>query len=236
MLWFKAWLETRLRLFLALAMMSGFMILFHSMGAKAVPPPGRKSAAFGYLVFNVPCFVIFTCMFLAGAGIATQPSFQATKGLHGSTLFTLSLPVSRFRLLAVRAGFGWLEMIGMIGAQCCGMWFVLPFLRGTQTPSEMFEFAGTLTACASAVYFLSVLLAVSLDDQWRMWGTIIGSGVLWWLPSHTPLPASADIFRGMGEASPLLAHTIPWTAMVVSLGLAAILFFAALKIAQTREY
>jgi hypothetical protein len=40
----------------------------------------------------------------------------------------------------------------------------------------------------------------------------------------------------MREGSPVLAHTMPWTAMVFSLGLAAILFFAALKVAQTREY
>ena len=43
---------------------------------------------------------------LAGAGIKTQAAFQTVKGLHGSTYFTLSLPVSRFRLLAIRAGIG----------------------------------------------------------------------------------------------------------------------------------
>src|SRR5271163_2025219 len=178
MLWFKAWLETRLRLFLALAMMSGFMILFHSMGAKAVPPPGRKSAAFGYLVFNVPCFVIFTCMFLAGAGIATQPSFQATKGLHGSTLFTLSLPVSRFRLLAVRAGFGWLEMIGMIGAMCIGMWILLRVMKTPATPQDMFKYAVALIACSSGLYFLAVLLATFLEEQWRVFGNMISLAAL----------------------------------------------------------
>jgi hypothetical protein len=40
----------------------------------------------------------------------------------------------------------------------------------------------------------------------------------------------------MREDSPVLAHTMPWTAMAFSLGLAALLFFAALKVAQTREY
>jgi hypothetical protein len=235
MLWYKGWLETQFKLFLTFAVMSGFMIAFHVMGAKA-PPSGGKVAAFSYLVFNVPCFVIVTCTWLAGAGIATQPSVQAAKGLHGSTLFTVSLPVSRFRLLAVRAGLGWLEMVGMIAAQCCGMWFAIPFLIGAATPNEMFEFAVTLTACASAVYFLSVLLATFLDDQWRMWGTLFGSALLWWLPSHTPLPASADIFRVMGEGSPLLAHAVPWTGISVALALSAILFFAALRIVQNREY
>jgi len=100
----------------------------------------------------------------------------------------------------------------------------------------MFEYTGTLIACASALYFLSVLLATFLDDQWRVWGTMIGSAVLWWLFSHTPLPASANIFQAMGKSSPLIAHTIPWTAIAFSLGLAAVLFFAALKVVQAREY
>ncbi len=172
-----------------------------------------------------------------GAGIATQPPFQAVKGLHGSTLFSpFRCRWSRFHLLAVRAGIGWLEMIGVIGLQCCGMWFALPFLKGTATSREMFEYAGTLAACASVVYFLSVFLGTFPDDQWRMWGTMLGAAALWWMPRHTSLPAAADIFRGVGEASPLWAHSVPWTTMGVSLGLSAFLLLAALKIVKAREY
>jgi hypothetical protein len=187
-------------------------------------------------VVSGPILVLMVCAMLGGAGIVTQPAVQATKGLHGSTLFTLSLPVSRLRLLAVRASIGWFEAAGVIGAFCCGMWLVSPAFRATATPVEMLEYAGTLIASVSALYCLSVLLATFLDDQWRAWGTMIASAALWWLSTHTPLPASANIFRAMREASPLLAHTMPWTAMAFSLGLAAILFFAALKVVQTREY
>jgi hypothetical protein len=45
-----------------------------------------------------------------------------------------------------------------------------------------------------------------------------------------------DIVRAMLTAPPLIAHTMPWTTIAFSVGLAAILFCAALKIAQTREY
>jgi hypothetical protein len=100
----------------------------------------------------------------------------------------------------------------------------------------MMEYAATLIAGASALYCFSVLLATFLDDQWRAWGSMIGSAAVWWLSIHTPLPASINIFHAMREGSPILAHTMPWTAMAFSLGLAAILFFAALKIVQTREY
>jgi hypothetical protein len=187
-------------------------------------------------MFSNPTLVLMACALLGGAGIVTQPSLQATKGLHGSTLFTLSMPVSRLRLLTVRAGIGWLEVVGVISALCCGMWLVSPAFRSVTTPVAMLGYAGTLIACSSALYCFSVLLATFLDDQWRAWGTMLFAVALWWLSTHTPLPASANIFRAMREGSPLLAHTMPWTAMVFSLVLAVILFFGALKIVQTREY
>src|SRR5260370_17949501 len=105
------------------------------------------------------------CALLGGAGIVTQPSLQATKGFHGSTLFTLSLPVSRLRLLAVRASIGWLESVGVIGALCCGMWLVSPAFRAMATPVDMLEYGGTLIAFASPLYCLSVFLPPFLAPQ-----------------------------------------------------------------------
>jgi hypothetical protein len=235
MLWHKGWLETRFRLLFTIGFATLFLVLQYS-ARTATPPPGAKGPAFGLVIFSNPTLVLMACALLGGAGIVTQPSFQASRGLHGSTLFTLSLPVSRLRLLAVRATIGWLEVIGVIGALCCGMWLVSPAFKAIATPIEMLEYAGTLIACASALYCFSVLLATFLDDLWRTWGTMLFFTALWWLSTHTPLPASANIFRAMREGSPLLAHSMPWTAMAFSLGLAAILFFAALKVVQTREY
>jgi hypothetical protein len=180
--------------------------------------------------------MVVICTWLSGAGIVTQPAFQAIKGLHDSIHFTLSLPVSRFRLLAVRAGLGWLEVAGYLGTFCCGIWFV-PTLRRTVTPVDMFECAVALVACLSTPYFVSVLLATFLDDQWRMKGTMISFGALWALLHWIPWPASVDFVRALtGDRSPLMAHTLPWPAIGVSMALSATLFFAALKIVQAREY
>lgn len=82
MLWHKGWLETRFRLCMVLGFMCLILFLWHSL------PPGDKTPALGLVQYTNPSFVVMICALLAGAGIATQPSFQATKGLHGSTLFT----------------------------------------------------------------------------------------------------------------------------------------------------
>jgi hypothetical protein len=238
MLWQKGWLETRFRLLFVLGVIAFMLAVQYSVRNAAVPRQGAKQAALILATVVFPCgiLVMMTCAFLAGAGIQTQPSLQATKGAHGSSLFTLSLPVSRLRLLAVRAAIGWLEAITAIGFLCWGTWLFSPVLRTATTPAAMSEYAVTLIACASGLYCLSVLLATFLDDQWRTWGTMIAAAALWWSARHLPLPASVDIVQAIGKGSPLIAHTMPWAAMAFSIALAAIFFVAALKIAQSREY
>jgi hypothetical protein len=230
MLWYKGWLETQFKLLLSVCMLAAFLIF---LGVSKAPPQAKPVA--GMILFTKSQLVIlFT--WLAGAGIITQPSFQAAKGLHGSTLFTLSLPVSRFRLLAVRAGLGFLEVSVLIVAMCCGLWQLVPGLKGAVTGGEMIQYALTLIVSVSAFYFISVLLATFLDDVWRMWGGMIAYGALWGLSSWIALPRSVDIFRAIGDGSPLIAHSMPWSPMAFSFGLSAILFFTALKIVQAREY
>ena len=232
MFWYKAWLETRLRLWIALGWMS-FQLVFVALRTVA-PQPGT-SPVLG-LSLMMGSFVTMMCTWFAGAGIVSQGSFQFLKGLHGSTQYTLSLPVSRLRLLTIRATLGWLLMASVIGAFCCGVWLVAPLLTARATLRDIVEYALTVVACSSALYFLSVLLATFLDDQWRCWGTMIPSMAIWGLPYLLSVPPYTDIFRAMGEGSPLVAHAMPWPVIAFSLGLAAVWFVTALKVARRREY
>jgi hypothetical protein len=227
MLWYKAWLETRWRLVLVL----GFTVFF--LGSSYSNGP----AAFKAMIVTATGVGLLGAFMLAGNGIATQGELQSTKGLHGSMHFTLSMPVTRLRLLAVRAGLGWLELTAALALAASGMWTLFPMLRAAASLAELFEFAATLVVCSSAFYSLSVLLATFLDDQiWRVSGNGIALGALWWVFNKTPLPASVNIFRAMGEGSPRIAHAMPWTAMGVSAGMAVALFVAAWRVVQMREY
>ena len=234
MFWYKGWLETKFKLLLMLGCMVFYLGVFYLMRTHAAPPGAKPASVFG---LTATAFATLLYTWLAGAGINTQPSFQATKGLHGSTLFTLSLPVSRLRLLTVRASIGWLEMAGAIFAWCYGCWLILPVVKGSVSAVDLFQYAAALIVCASSLYFLSVLLGTFLDDQWRMGITLMASGALWMLCSYVHLPASVDVVRAiLGESSPLVAHTMPWTAMLFSVLLATVFSLAAVKIVQLREY
>jgi hypothetical protein len=180
--------------------------------------------------------LLFIPVTLAGAGIKTQPILRTMKGLHGSMYFTLSLPVSRLRLLATRAGLGMLETWAVLAALPCAAWTMVPALRVVVTRADLLAWWVTACICVSAFYFLSVLLATFLDDVGQIWGSMIANSILWWLSTAVVVPSSINIFRAMGQSSPLFTHTFPWASMGVSLGAAAVLFLAALRVVQTREY
>ena len=215
MLWTKAWLETRWRFLFAVA---APLVMFGIRLGGSVPLEEARG------MINATSFIwTFAAIFLAGDGIHTQPAFQATKGLHGSLYFTLSLPVSRFRLVTVRALVGLLETAVVNLVLCAAAWAAFPVVRASSTPFDLAQFLLTTFLCCVGFYGLSVLLATFLDDVWRVWIGIVVLTVLRWAAGRMP-PASFDVFRAMTDASPLVTHTMPWAAISVSLGAAAILF------------
>src|SRR5215469_2744021 len=99
MLLMKGWLETRWRL-TALCVYLSIAIAIHYRNQN----PDPKS-----LLVNLWILLTFFVVPLAGAGVKSQSPAGFPEGLVGSTQFTISLPVGRRRLLAMRAGLGMLE-------------------------------------------------------------------------------------------------------------------------------
>jgi hypothetical protein len=228
MLWMKAWLETRWRLLYALGLPLAMLALRAMYGLTAKDT--------GNLMGTIFFFSIFAAVYLAGSGIKTQAAFQGTQGLHGSTYFTLSLPVSRFRLLNVRAGAGLLEVAGINAAVIGASWSLSPLVRANSTSLDLLQTILAVTICTACFYFVSVVLSIFLAETWQTFGSLFIVAFVWWTISRLSLRPSADIFRCMSDASPLMTHTLPWPAMAISLFVAAVLFSAALKIVQSREY
>jgi hypothetical protein len=224
----KAWIETRFRVLLLAAIALSIPLVVRLIGA-------RRPLTLSLDVQAEWMYVALLSVMLAGTGIATQPGFQNTKGLHGSTAFTLALPVTRLRLLTVRAGLGWMLLIGANLLRSVTLWYQYATPSETGAPWIILQQAATLVACSTGIYALSVLSATFLDDYWRFFVSFAGIRALKWFFT-TPLPDSVNIMEAMGQNSPMMTHTMPWAAMAFSVGLAALLFFASLKIVQRREY
>lgn len=232
MLWYKGWLETRIRLVFIVALMVVVVGVQYSHQHTHQGPPAMPALT-AFVSLTLINVVLVGAIF-GGAGITTQPSFVVQRGVHGSTLYTVSLPVSRIRLLLVRATLGWCEAILAMTLFCAGLWFALPWLRVTMSGFEMVEYLAALLACGSVFYCVSVLLGSFLDDQWRAWGTMLVAGAFAFTSARVHLPAFADIFHGITQL--LTAHVMPWSAMAFSLALAAGLLVATARIVRTREY
>ncbi len=230
MLWMKAWLETRWRFCFLL----GFALLTILMGEQG---GGLRSAENARnLMFAQSMISILAAIQLAGAGIRTQSSFRAKAGLHGSTQYTLSMPVSRLRLLTVRALLGYLETTGVVIFMLVSAWSLFPLVRGDSTSSDLLKLLLAALACVLCFYFMSVIIATVLDEIWQTYGSYCLVGLAWWASTRLALPSSANIFSFSTDASPLITHSLPWPAMVISLVMSIVLFFTALVIVNTHEY
>lgn len=229
MLWMKAWLETRWRLLFALGLPLATLVLRATGGLTSPQDADRMMGAMSF-------FSIFAAVYLAGAGVRTQAAFQRMQGLYGSTYFTLSLPVGRFRLLAVRAGFGLMEITGINVAVIGTAWSLFPLVRANSTPFDLLQLILAAVVCTTCFYFVSVVLSTFLVETWQTFGSLFLIGFAWWVVSRLGLPPSSNVFRFGADASPLVTHTLPWPAMLVSLIASAVLLLTASKIVQTREY
>jgi hypothetical protein len=204
----KGWLETRSRVIFALAWAASYVLLMalpnrHAAGSENTLPVVLSMLALAW---------VFVPVWLAGSGIRTQQTFGfgAQKGLHGSTHFTLSLPVSRARMM--------------------------PGVRAGSTPGEWLLYVLTVNVCAAGVYGVTMIAATLVDDVWILPLSAVVIVLLWMLQFFGVLPAWASIYRPMATASPLVAHTVPWAAMAVALATGAVGLLIALRIAQRQEF
>jgi len=229
MLWMKGWLESRWRLAMALGIILLTLGGRYAVGVTSAEDAHRMMGAFGTLCIFASCFV-------AGSGIKTQPAFRETRGMSGSVYFTLSLPVSRLRLLCVRACLGLLEGWAVTLIVGCGTWILFPLVRGNSTPWDLVQFVMAAFAFLSVFHAIAVVFGTFLDDVLAVMSSVGAFIFLFWLSTRIALPRSINIFRACNEDSPLLTHTLAWSQVAVSVALAGMLFVLANKIIAAREY
>jgi hypothetical protein len=189
------------------------------------------------MLLRLNAFLSFIgAIMLAGSGIETaspRPG-PSDKGSERSSLFTLSLPVTRTRLFAVRTVSGVLEMVALLTLFGFVIWLLVPKLA-TNAQGALGYFAVIVSSCL-AVYAISACLSTFCDEGWRFRGSGLAVVVLFMLATAGKLPRSINIFRGIGVTSPLVAQQILWVTIATACILALLFFGAALMIIQRRDY
>ena len=234
MLWLKAWLETRWRLLFMLLI--GALLL-----AFPVEVMGNLRAAHAERLFSMLLWLsvfqsFFGAITLAGSGIETaspRPG-PSDKDSERSSLFTLSLPVTRTRLFAIRTITGILESVVLVVLLGVATWLLMPpHVVNTYAALTYFP---VILSCSLVVYAISACLSTFCDEGWRFRSSGLVVVVLFMLATAGKLPRSINILRGIGVTSPLVAQQIPWMTIATACVLALFFFGAALMIIQRRDY
>jgi hypothetical protein len=253
MLWYKSWRDTRWRFLIGLGILTGTVLAnvlayptVHSLPEAALPAGlsgqlvreinwvTQVSSSFrGYIwVQLVRQNVFYLWIVFAGLLGAEGPFSQRT-----GALFTLSLPVSRRRVCAVRAAtdlaeLGVLALVPMLliplAAPLVGYTYALAdaLVHGIQ----MF-FGGTIFYC------LALWLATIFGDRWRPIVITLAAAVLAnlcanFIPALAPFsPATVMI----GE-SYFRTGMPAWAGMCIWLGVSAAVLYAAVRSIEVRDF
>ncbi|MGD0901658.1 MAG: hypothetical protein ABR924_01835 [Terracidiphilus sp.] len=235
MLWYKAWLETRWRFVFMLGsiVLLWFAPHFLPFFGFRLPPGVLASRIWMAVHIGSVLLYIVAANFLAGSGVNSQTTYAVTSGFHGSMLFTLSLPVSRRRLLLVRAGLGAL-LTGVLVAVMAG--YTLFQRPEGVSALQALEYIARAIACTMAVYALSVLMACVLDEMWQFYAACFCWIAFYLLQSRFAVVSWVSPLRGMTLFSYPLTAPIPWAPIVASLALAGVFLCASALVLQRKEY
>ena len=252
MLWYKAWLETRWRFITGLVLLMCSAVTSVLVYTKITPfltmapPPGltgelgrrvaevlELSRTFRGYVWsqwfgnNMPMLWAVFAVLIGTGGLLSQAS-------RGGALFTLSLPVSRRKLVGVRAVTGLVEIFVLALVPSLLIPLLSPAIGQTYSVGDAIVH-GLCVFVAGAVFFsLTFLLSSIFLDIWRPLLIALGLALI--------LSFCAQLFRGlstysvfgvMSAESYFRAGQVPWIGLLVTTAAsAAMLHVAALNLSR----
>src|SRR5262245_13066475 len=220
MLWYKSWLDTRWRFLIGVAIVvlsaSGTVIAYPRV-ARLIPALGpidasgelgRRISEAAELARSYRGYVwsqsfrqnllqmatLFAALLGSGSPL--------TRGSRGAALFTLSLPVTRERLLTVRAWAGLAELLVLCIAPALVLTLLSPGIGQSYSIVDALVHAFCMFVASTVFFSLSFLLSTVFSDMWRPFLLACGVAVVIAVVTvAAPELATYSIFNVMtGEA------------------------------------
>jgi hypothetical protein len=255
MLWHKAWLETRTRflLGLALSLLVGFGVIYDFRATERLLPmvrnmdpamldtTGPLGAAIkesiaaqqtfrGFVWWqwyrqNLTYLVVIFGALLGAGGLLAKSA--------GATLFTLSLPVSRNRLFGTRAAIGLAELLALAIVPSLVLPLLAPSIGQSYSVMDVLVHGLCMFVVGSVFFSLAALLSNDYSDMWRpvLIACIVAAalGMLEYVPAIAPY----GIFHVMNGETYYRHAGLPWIGLLASAGITvALLRTASVNLAQ----
>jgi ABC-2 type transport system permease protein len=258
MLWYRAWLETRWRFVIGLVLLIcsavGFVLVYPAVlrrlplasamgvsGMNGVIGEQIKEAVElaseyrGYVWWqwfrqNLPqTWTVFAAL-LGTGGLLAQ-----TTG--GGALFTLSMPVSRTRLLGVRAATGLTELLVLAIVPALVVPLVSPVIGQSYSVTDALVHSLCLFIAGSVFFSLAFLLSTVFADVWRPALIVIVIATVWGFAEQVSNDLSRyGIFRVMTAQAYFRTGEVPWAGLFICAAVSAAMCYAAVVNMARRDF
>jgi len=255
MLWHKAWTETRWRFLIGLAVLicsacATVMIYPQMQRLLGMVPPidaggeiGRRikesmdlsreyhsyvwSQWFSHNVLQL--WTIFAVV-LGTGGLLAQTS-------GGGALFTLSMPVSRTRLLGIRAATGLAELLVLAFVPSLLIPLISPSVGESYSVRSAMVYSACLFIAGTAFFSLAFLLSTMFNDLWRplliALVVAIGLGLVEQLVRN---PSFYSVFNVMSAETYFRHGELPWLGLLASVAASAAMLYGAVINIERRDF
>ena len=238
MLWYKSWLETRSRFLISLLGMAGLCGLRVYYGDRDALP--HTTLAYYYNVLY-SAHVLLCFMWVMAVTLLAMGGLVREKAV-GTAPFTLALPVSRARLMAVRIAVVLGEAMALIVVPWAVMFLIGSITGKTRSPQQAL-FYMALLAGGGTVFLGTALLTSSLVEGEYTAPVVTFSAVFG--ISVVLSGGSLHIYSPMefivgaefvDRYTRLLTGSIPWLRIGISALVGALLAGLATKSVQSRDF
>jgi hypothetical protein len=251
MLWRKAWLETRWRFAIGLAVlacMAAAATLGYPQVRKLLPlitdrypgELGRRIRESADIVRTFRGFVWVQWIRQNSTQMITL--FAALLGTAGVTsasrggLFTLSLPVSRRRLAGTRAVTGLAELAVLAFVPPLVFPLLAPAIGESYAVADCLAHGLCMFAVAVAVFELAFLLSTAFDDQWKPLLVTLGIAIAIALAEYLTHLGFLGVFHVMSGEVWFRGAGLPWTGILALVAAASLLHWVAVWNFRRRDF
>jgi ABC-type transport system involved in multi-copper enzyme maturation permease subunit len=248
MLWYKSWMETRWRFLIGLALLmcsAAATVLTYPQVVKLLPLApkldlggeiGRRVAESmelsrsyrGYVWSQwfrqnmIQLWALFAVL-LGTGGLLSQTS-------GGGTLFTLSLPVTRNRLLGIRAATGLAELLVLAVIPSLLLPLFSPAIGQTYGIGDALIHGACLFLAGAVLFSLAFLLSTLFSDLWRPPLVVLCIATAVALFEQIfPGFSHFGLFRVMSAEVYFRNGNLPWLGLFASAALSAAMLYAATR-------
>jgi ABC-2 type transport system permease protein len=248
MLWYKSWLETRWRFVIGLILLmlsAAATVLAYPQVVKLLPMVsnvdlsgeiGRRITESLLLARDYRGYVwsqwfgqkmtqqwsLFAVL-LGTGGLLAQSS-------GGGALFTLSLPVSRNRLLGVRAATGLAELLLLALVPSLLIPVLSPTIGHTYGIGDALVHSACMFIAGSVLFCLAFLLSTVFSDVWRPLLIVLCVAIVLGLSEYVfPDLAPYSLFRVMSAEVYFRGGGLPWLGLLASAALSVVMLYAATR-------